>query len=197
MQQHFQKKLIFLRQHFQIKLIFGMQYFQEKLVLMGQHFQEKLVLMEQHFQKKLSLLEQHFQKKLILQIQYFQNEVHFRRASFSQSHYTYFCNLNLKQKDNADKRNKKETHPAPRLQFRDIIFPQLILFSNCNLSQTTFERCTIADIKFRSCEFAKTGFFIFKRNAFENRTRQKSFWKIFCLALRLEGRLLKKAFSKN
>ena len=43
----------------------------------------------------------------------------------------------------------------------------------------------------------KTGFFIFKRNAFENRTRQKSFWKNFCLALRLEGRLLKKAFSKN
>ena len=79
----------------------------------------------------------------------------------------------------------------------NIIFPQLVLFSNCNLSQTTFESCTIADIKFRSCEFAKTGFGIFKRNAFENRTRQKSFWKNFCLALRLEGRLLKKAFSKK
>ena len=27
--------------------------------------------------------------------------------------------------------------------------------------------------------------------------RQKSFWENFCFALRLEGRLLKKAFSKN
>ena len=105
----------------------------------------------------------------------FLNEVQFRRATFSQDHHTYFCNLNLKQKDNPDKRNEKETYPAPRLQFRDTIFPQLVLFSNCNLSQTTFESCTIAGIKFRSCEFAKTGFFIFKRNAFENRTRQKSF----------------------
>ena len=125
------------------------------------------------------------------------NEVQFRRATFSQDHHTYFCNLNLKQKDNPDKRNEKETYPAPRLQFRDTIFPQLVLFSNCNLSQTTFERCTIAGIKFRSCEFAKTGFFIFKRNAFENRTRQKSFWENICFALRLEGRLLKKAFSKK
>ena len=125
------------------------------------------------------------------------NEVQFRRATFSQNHYTYFCNLNLEQKYDTDKRNEKETHPTPSLQFRDIIFPKLVLFSNCNLSQTTFESCTIADIKFRSCEFTKTGFFIFKRNAFENRTRQKSFWKNFCLALRLEGRLLKKAFSKN
>ena len=105
--------------------------------------------------------------------------------------------MNLKQKDDPDKSNEKETYPAPRLQFRDTIFPKLVLFSNCNLSQTTFEKCTIAGIKFRSCEFTKTGFFIFKRNAFENRTRQKSFWKNFCLALRLEGRLLKKAFSKN
>ena len=105
--------------------------------------------------------------------------------------------MNLKQKDDPDERNEKETHPAPSLQFRYTIFPKLVLFSNCNLSQTTFESCTIADIKFRSCEFAKTGFGIFKRNAFENRTRQKSFWKNFCLALRLEGRLLKKAFSKN
>ena len=127
----------------------------------------------------------------------FLNEVQFRRATFSQDHHTYFCNLNLKQKYDPDKRNEKETHPAPRLQFRDTIFPKLVLFSNCNLSQTTFESCTIAGIKFRSCEFTKTGFFIFKRNAFENRTRQKSFWKNFCLALRLEGRLLKKAFSKN
>ena len=125
------------------------------------------------------------------------NEVQFRRATFSPDHYTYFCNLNLEQKYDTDKRNEKETHPTPSLQFRDIIFPKLVLFSNCNLSQTTFESCTIADIKFRSCEFTKTGFFIFKRNAFENRTRQKSFWKNFCLALRLEGRLLKKAFSKN
>ena len=105
----------------------------------------------------------------------FLNAVQFRRATFSPDHHTYFCNLNLKQKDNPDKRNEKETYPAPRLQFRDTIFPQLVLFSNCNLSQTTFESCTIAGIKFRSCEFAKTGFFIFKRNAFENRTRQKSF----------------------
>ena len=125
------------------------------------------------------------------------NEVQFRRATFSPDHYTYFCNLNLKQKYDTDKRNEKETHPAPSLQFRDTIFPQLVLFSNCNLSQTTFERCTIADIKFRSCEFAKTGFGIFKRNAFENRTRQKSFWENICFALRLEGRLLKKDFSKK
>ena len=127
----------------------------------------------------------------------FLNEVQFRRATFSQNHHTYFCNLNLKQKDNTDKKDEKETYPVPSLQFRDTIFPKLVLFSNCNLSQTTFESCTIADIKFRSCEFAKTGFFIFKRNAFENRTRQKSFWKNFCLALKLEGRLFKKAFSKN
>ena len=125
------------------------------------------------------------------------NKVRFRRATFSPDHHTYFCNLNLKQKDNPDKRNEKETYPAPILQFRDTIFPKLVLFSNCNLSQTTFERCTIADIKFRSCEFAKTGFGVFKRNAFENRTRQKSFWKNFCFALRLEGRLLKKYFSKK
>ena len=127
----------------------------------------------------------------------FLNEVRFRRATFSQNHNTYFCNLNLKQKDDPNKRNEKETYPAPSLQFRDTIFPQLVLFSNCNLSQTTFERCTIADIKFRSCEFAKTGFGVFKRNAFENRTRQKSFWENFCLALKLEGPLFKKAFSKN
>ena len=105
----------------------------------------------------------------------FSDKVTFHAATFSQDHHTYFCNLNLKHKDNPDKRNEKETYPAPRLQFRDTIFPQLVLFSNCNLSQTTFEKCTIAGIKFRSCEFAKTGFFIFKRNAFENRTRQKSF----------------------
>ena len=125
------------------------------------------------------------------------NEVQFRRATFSPDHYTYFCNLNLEQKYDTDKRNEKETHPTPSLQFRDIIFPKLVLFSNCNLSQTTFESCTIADIKFRSCEFAKTGFGIFKRNTFENRTRQKSFWGNICFALRLEVRLLKKAFSKN
>ena len=105
--------------------------------------------------------------------------------------------MNLKQKYDTDKRNEKETYPAPSLQFRDTIFPQLVLFSNCNLSQTTFERCTIADIKFRSCEFAKTGVFIFKRNAFENRTRQKSFWENICFALKLEGPLFKKAFSKK
>ena len=127
----------------------------------------------------------------------FLNEVRFRRATFSQNHHTYFCNLNLKQNDNADERNEKETYPAPRLQFRDTIFPKLVLFSNYNLFQTTFEKCTIADIKFRSCEFAKTGFGIFKRNTFENRTRQKSFWENICFALRLEGRLLKKDFSKN
>ena len=125
------------------------------------------------------------------------NEVQFRRATFSQDHHTYFCNLNLEQKYDTDKRNEKETYPAPSLQFRDTIFPQLVLFSNCNLSQTTFERCTIADIKFRSCEFAKTGVFIFKRNAFENRTRQKSFWENICFALKLEGPLFKKAFSKK
>ena len=127
----------------------------------------------------------------------FLNEVQFRRATFSQNHHTYFCNLNLKPKDDPDKRNEKETYTVPSLQFRDIIFPKLVLFSNCNLSQTTFESCTIAGIKFRSCEFAKTGFGIFKRNAFENRTRQKSFWENICFALRLEGRLLKKDFSKN
>ena len=60
-----------------------------------------------------------------------------------------------------------------------------------------FWNSLVIDIKFKSCEFAKTGFFIFKRNTFENRTRQKSFWKNFCLALRLEGRLLKKDFSKK
>ena len=121
----------------------------------------------------------------------FLNAVQFRRATFSPDHHTYFCNLNLKQKDNPDKRNEKETYPAPCLQFRDTIFPQLVLFSNCNLSQTTFESCTIAGIKFRSCEFVKTGVGVFKRNAFENRTRQKSFWENICFALRLEGRLLK------
>ena len=125
------------------------------------------------------------------------NEVQFRRATFSQDHHTYFCNLNLKQKYDVDKRNEKETYPAPRLQFRDTIFPKLVLFSNCNLSQTTFEKCTIAGIKFRSCEFAKTGFGIFKRNTFENRTRQKSFWENICFAQKLEGRLLKKDFSKK
>ena len=83
--------------------------------------------------------------------------------------------MNLKQKDDPDERNEIETYPAPRLQFRDTIFPQLVLFSNCNLSQTTFEKCTIAGIKFRSCEFTKTGFWVFKRNAFENITGQKSF----------------------
>lgn len=127
----------------------------------------------------------------------FLNEVRFRRATFSQNHHTYFCNLNLKQNDNADERNEKETYPAPRLQFRDTIFPKLVLFSNYNLYQTTFEKCTIADIKFRSCEFAKTGFFIFKRNTFENRTRQKSFWENICFAPKLKGRLLKKDFSKK
>ena len=127
----------------------------------------------------------------------FLNEVQFRRATFSQDHHTYFCNLNLKQKYDVDKRNEKETYPAPRLQFRDTIFPKLVLFSNCNLSQTTFEKCTIAGIKFRSCEFAKTGFGIFKRNTFENRTRQKSFWENICFAQKLEGRLLKKDFSKK
>ena len=127
----------------------------------------------------------------------FSDKVSFNGATFSPNHHTYFCNLNLNQKDNADERNEKKIYPAPSLQFQDTIFPKLVLFSNCNLSQTTFERCTIADIKFRSCEFAKTGFFIFKRNTFENRTRQKSFWENICFALRLEGRLLKKDFSKK
>ena len=151
----------------------------------------------QHLKEKLILYGATFSEEVDFTNTIFLNEVQFRRATFSQDHHTYFCNLNLKQKDDPDERNEKETYPAPRLQFRDTIFPQLVLFSNCNLSQTTFESCTIAGIKFRSCEFAKTGFGIFKRNAFENRTRQKSFWENICFALRLEGRLLKKDFSKK
>ena len=176
------------------KLIFWRQHFQEKLILLGNIFREKLILWatfsgEAEFNKATFSGKANFNgatfsdiadfgyvvfsQKVDFTNTIFLNEVQFRRATFSQDHHTYFCNLNLKQKDNPDKRNEKETYPAPRLQFRDTIFPKLVLFSNCNLSQTTFERCTIADIKFRSCEFAKTGFFIFKRNAFENRTKTK------------------------
>ena len=77
------------------------------------------------------------------------------------------------------KETKKKLYPAPSLQFRDTIFPKLVLFSNCNLSQTTFERCTIADIKFRSCEFAKTGFGFLKEMRLKIERDKKAFGKIF------------------
>ena len=193
----FSNRTYFFMAAFSEKADFTVATFSGKVEFIGTTFSRKVGFVKARFSDIADFGYVVFSQKVDFTYTILLNKVRFRRATFSQDHHTYFCNLNLKQKDNPDKRNEKETYTVPSLQFRDIIFPKLVLFSNCNLSQTTFERCTIADIKFRSCEFAKTGVFIFKRNAFENRTGQKGFWKNFWFALRLEGRLLKKAFSKN
>ena len=193
----FSNRTYFFMAAFSEKADFTVATFSGKVEFIGTTFSRKVGFVKARFSDIADFGYVVFSQKVDFTYTILLNKVRFRRATFSQDHHTYFCNLNLKQKDNPDKRNEKETYTVPSLQFRDIIFPKLVLFSNCNLSQTTFESCTIADIKFRSCEFAKTGVFIFKRNAFENRTGQKGFWKNFWFALRLEGRLLKKAFSKN
>ena len=193
----FSDKVYFEWATFSDKIYFVKATFSREAKFDGATFLDKVSFNRARFSDKVSFIGETFLGEVYFDEARFSDKVSFIGATFSQNHHTYFCNLNLKQNDNPDERNEKETYPTPSLQFRDTIFPKLVLFSNCNLSQTTFERCTIADIKFRSCEFAKTGVWVFKRNAFENRTGQKGFWKNFCLALRLEGRLLKKAFSKK
>ena len=119
-----------------------------------------------------------FQSSVAFHKAIFLNKTYFNHTKLPENHNSYFCDL-----------NKDEIQPKiPQLFFKNIIFPDKVLFSGCNLSQTIFKDCFIAEIKFINCYFSKTGRGVFKRDDFyiekkevERRNIKMFFRKSFCL----------------
>ena len=80
-----------------------------------------------------------------------------------------------------DKSKRKRNLSSWIVTIPRYFFPKQFFFQIATYFQTTFEKCTIAAIKFRSLNLGKNRFCDFQKKAFENRTRQKSFWEKFVL----------------